>query len=69
MSQIKIGDIAVDVVLKDIKNVHLSVYQPVEEVWHGLEARVRTGFKPVPHPFAPVGNRCHTADQHSSSGC
>ncbi len=36
-------------------------YQPVEEVWHGLEVRVRSGWKPVPHPFPPVGNRCHTA--------
>ena len=28
VSQIKLGDLAVDVVLKDIKNVHLSVYPP-----------------------------------------
>ena len=28
VSQIKLGDIAVDVVLKDIRNVHLSVYPP-----------------------------------------
>ena len=28
VSQIKLGDIAVDVVLKDIKNVHLSVHPP-----------------------------------------
>jgi len=28
MEQIKLGDITVDVVLKDIKNVHLSVYPP-----------------------------------------
>ena len=28
VSQIKLGDIAVDVILKDIKNVHLSVYPP-----------------------------------------
>ncbi len=28
MSQIKLGDIAVDVVLKDIKNIHLSVHPP-----------------------------------------
>ncbi len=27
-SQLKLGDIAVDVVLKDIKNVHLSVHPP-----------------------------------------
>jgi hypothetical protein len=30
--QIKLGDIAVDVVLKDIKNVHLSVYPPTGRV-------------------------------------
>ena len=28
VSQIKLGDVAVDVVLKDIKNVHLSVHPP-----------------------------------------
>ena len=27
-TQLQLGDIAVDVVLKDIKNVHLSVYPP-----------------------------------------
>ena len=32
MSQINMGDIAVDVVLKDIKNVHLSVYPPTGRV-------------------------------------
>ncbi len=32
MSQITLGDIAVDVVLKDIKNVHLSVYPPTGRV-------------------------------------
>ncbi len=32
MSQIKLGDIAVDVVLKDIKNVHLSVHPPTGRV-------------------------------------
>jgi predicted metal-dependent hydrolase len=31
-SQIKLGDIAVDVVLKDIKNLHLSVYPPTGRV-------------------------------------
>ncbi len=31
-SQIQLGDIAVDVVLKDIKNVHLSVYPPTGRV-------------------------------------
>jgi predicted metal-dependent hydrolase len=28
VTQLKLGDIAVDVILKDIKNVHLSVYPP-----------------------------------------
>ncbi len=32
MSRIKLGEIAVDVVLKDIKNVHLSVYPPTGRV-------------------------------------
>lgn len=32
VSQVKLGDIAVDVVLKDIKNVHLSVYPPTGRV-------------------------------------
>src|SRR6266511_292887 len=32
VSQIKLSDIAVDVVLKDIKNVHLSVYPPTGRV-------------------------------------
>src|SRR3989442_14752536 len=32
VSQITLGDIAVDVVLKDIKNVHLSVYPPTGRV-------------------------------------
>jgi len=32
VSQIKLGDISVDVVLKDIKNVHLSVYPPMGRV-------------------------------------
>jgi predicted metal-dependent hydrolase len=32
VSQIRLGDIAVDVVLKDIKNVHLSVYPPTGKV-------------------------------------
>ena len=31
-TQLKLGDIAVDVVLKDIKNVHLSVYPPTGTV-------------------------------------
>ncbi len=32
VSQIKLGDVTVDVVLKDIKNVHLSVYPPTGRV-------------------------------------
>jgi predicted metal-dependent hydrolase len=32
VSQIKLGDIVVDVVLKDIKNIHLSVYPPAGRV-------------------------------------
>ena len=31
-SQIKLGDIVVEVVLKEIKNVHLSVYSPAGRV-------------------------------------
>src|SRR6266545_535345 len=32
LSQLQLGDIAVDVVLKDIKNVHLSVHPPTGRV-------------------------------------
>lgn len=32
MTQIKLGDIPVDVLLKDIKNIHLSVYPPTGRV-------------------------------------
>lgn len=32
VSELKLGDISVDVVLKDIKNVHLSVYPPTGRV-------------------------------------
>ncbi len=32
MTKVKVGNIAVDVVLKDIKNVHLSVYPPTGRV-------------------------------------
>src|SRR5216684_2882394 len=32
VSQIKLGDIAVDVLFKDIKNVHLSVHPPTGRV-------------------------------------
>ena len=32
LKHVQLGDIAVDVVLKDIKNVHLSVYPPTGKV-------------------------------------
>jgi predicted metal-dependent hydrolase len=32
VNQLRLGEIAVDVVLKDIKNVHLSVYPPTGRV-------------------------------------
>ena len=32
VAQIHLGDIAVDVVLKDIKNIHLSVHPPAGKV-------------------------------------
>ena len=32
MTSLRLGDIAVDVVLKDIKNLHLSVYPPTGRV-------------------------------------
>lgn len=32
VTQVKLGDIAIDVVLKDIKNIHLSVYPPSGKV-------------------------------------
>jgi predicted metal-dependent hydrolase len=40
MSQINLGDIAVDVILKDIKNVHLSVYPPTGRVRISAPKRV-----------------------------
>ena len=47
VSQIHLGDIAVDVVLKDIKNVHLSVHPPT--------GRVRISApKRRPHTVRPV---------------
>ena len=42
VSQIKLGDIAVDVVLKDIKNVHLSVYPPTGRVRISAPKRMNT---------------------------
>lgn len=41
LSQIKLGDITVDVVLKDIKNVHLSVYPPTGRVRISAPKRMR----------------------------
>jgi predicted metal-dependent hydrolase len=32
VTQVKLGDISVDVVMKDIKNIHLSVYPPTGRV-------------------------------------
>ena len=40
VSQIKLGDVAVDVVLKDIKNVHLSVHPPSGRVRISAPARM-----------------------------
>lgn len=40
MSRIKLGDIAVDVVMKDIKNVHLSVHPPSGRVRISAPARM-----------------------------
>src|SRR6059036_2367836 len=41
VSQIKLGDIEVDVVLKDIKNVHLSVHPPTGRVRISAPQRMR----------------------------
>ena len=41
MSQINLGDIAVEVVLKDIKNVHLSVHPPMGRVRISAPKRMR----------------------------
>lgn len=40
MAQVQLGNIAVDVVLKDIKNVHLSVYPPSGRVRIAAPARM-----------------------------
>ena len=45
MSQIKIGDITVDVVRKDIKNVHLRVYPPTGRV--GISAPKRMSIDAI----------------------
>lgn len=41
VSQLKLGDIVVDVVLKDIKNVHLSVYPPMGRVRISAPGRMK----------------------------
>jgi predicted metal-dependent hydrolase len=41
VTRLKLGDIAVDVVLKDIKNVHLSVYPPTGRVRISAPKRMR----------------------------
>src|SRR5438552_9440657 len=40
LSQVKLGDIEVDVVLKDIKNLHLSVHPPTGRVRIAAPARM-----------------------------
>ena len=40
VTQLKLGDIAVDVVLKDIKNVHLSIYPPTGRARISAPARM-----------------------------
>jgi len=40
-NRLKLGDITVDVVLKDIKNIHLSVYPPAGRVRISAPARMR----------------------------
>src|SRR3989454_11062110 len=41
LSQVKLGNIEVDVVLKDIKNVHLSVHPPTGRVRISAPKRMR----------------------------
>lgn len=41
IKQVKLGDISVDVVLKDIKNVHLSVHPPTGRVRIAAPARMK----------------------------
>ena len=43
--QLKLGDVTVDVVLKDIKNVHLSVYPPAGRV--RISAPLRMGLDTI----------------------
>src|SRR5207247_5714645 len=41
MAQLNLGEISVDVVFKDIKNVHLSVYPPTGRVRISAPARMK----------------------------
>ena len=41
MRQLKLGDLTVDVVQKDIKNIHLSVYPPMGRVRISAPSRMR----------------------------
>ena len=43
VNQLRLGDISVDVVLKDIKNVHLSVYPPTGRVRISAPHRMKLG--------------------------
>jgi predicted metal-dependent hydrolase len=43
VNQLRLGEIAVDVVLKDIKNVHLSVYPPTGRVRISAPQRMKLG--------------------------
>ena len=43
VNQLRLGDISVDVVLKDIKNVHLSVYPPTGRVRISAPRRMNLG--------------------------
>lgn len=45
ITQLRLGDIAVDVVLKDIKNIHLSVYPPTGRV--RISAPLRTRLETI----------------------
>ena len=42
VTQIRLGDITVDVVKKDIKNIHLSVYPPTGRVRIAAPLHVKT---------------------------
>src|SRR5882762_1760636 len=43
VNQLRLGEISVDVVLKDIKNVHLSVYPPTGRVRISAPHRMKLG--------------------------